>query len=159
MRYGKINGGRIVYAPRVVRMKDGAVVVNPKATQYAAAVDGPWLPVVDERPTTDEDHIAVPTGWEERDGAVRRLYEIRERPPRPPRTFSKLKVVAALTNAGAWQQVKAWIEGAGLYDLYLAAQDFAEDNGYFVQGKTALQSALGWTDEQVEKILSAAEVR
>lgn len=80
MSYGKIENGRIVHAPRVVRMKDGSVVVNPKAAHYAAAVDGPWLPVVDERPTTDEAHVAVPTGWEERDGAVRRVYEVRERP-------------------------------------------------------------------------------
>ena len=79
-------------------------------------------------------------------------------PPPPPRTFSKLRIVAALTKAGVWSQVKAYIEQAGLYDLYLAAQDFAEDNEYFTQGKTALQSALGWTDEQVEAILQEATV-
>lgn len=70
-----------------------------------------------------------------------------------PRRFSKLKVVAALTQAGVWPQVKAWIEQNGLYDLYLAAQDFAEDNAYFKTGKAQLQSVLGWTDAQIEALL------
>lgn len=73
-----------------------------------------------------------------------------------PRVFSKLKVVAALMQAGVWAQVKAYIEQEGLYDLYLAAQEFAEDNEYFTRGKTALQTALGWTDEQVEAVLAAS---
>lgn len=90
--------------------------------------------------------------------AIELRYRIDDAPQRPPRTFSKLKVVTALTQAGVWPQVKAWIEQAGLYDLYLAAQDFAEDNEYFTQGRAALQTALGWTDEQVEAVLAAAEV-
>ena len=70
-----------------------------------------------------------------------------------PRRFSKLKVVDALTQAGAWPQVKAWIEQNGLYDLYLAAQEFAEDNPHFISGKAALAALLGWTDAQVEDLL------
>ena len=57
-------------------------------------------------------------------------------------------------KAGVWQQVKTYIEQAGLYDLYLAANDFREDNEYFIKGKTVLQPLLGWTDEQVEALLS-----
>ena len=76
-----------------------------------------------------------------------------------PRTFSKLRIVAALTNAGVWAQVKQYIEREGLYDLYLAAQDFREDNEYFTQGRTALQTALGWTDGQVEAVLAEAELK
>ena len=74
-------------------------------------------------------------------------------PPPPPRIFSKLKFVSALRSRDLWDLVKSYIESAGLYDLYLAAQEFKEDNAYFVQGKTALQTALGLTDEQVEEIL------
>ena len=70
------------------------------------------------------------------------------------RRFSKLKVVAALMKAGVWLQVKAWIEEKGLYDLYLVAQEFAEDNEYFAQGLVALKPVVGWTDEQVEALLS-----
>lgn len=72
------------------------------------------------------------------------------------RVFSKLKVVVALTKAGVWPQVKAWIEANGLYDLYLAAQEFAEDNDYFAQGLAALKPVVGWTAAQVEAVLAAS---
>lgn len=75
-----------------------------------------------------------------------------------PRTFSKLKIVAALTNAGVWEAVKQLLIERGFYDLFLAAQDFRSDNKYFDQGKTSLQTALGWTDEQVEAVLAEAEI-
>ena len=71
-----------------------------------------------------------------------------------PRIFSKMKVVAALTQAGVWPQVKAWIEERGLYDLYLAAQEFREDDPDFAAGKAALKAQLGWTDEKVAAILA-----
>jgi hypothetical protein len=116
----------------------------------------PYLPVVDNPPTTDADHYAVATGWVRDGDTWKRVYEVRKYPPAPPRVFSKLKVVAALMQANVWTQVKAYIEQAGLYDLYLAAQEFAEDDEYFTQGKAALQSELGWTDEQVERVLDAA---
>ena len=74
----------------------------------------------------------------------------------PYRTFSKLKIVAALQNLGVWPQVKSWIETNQLYDLYLAAQDFAENNTHFCQGLTALKSLLGMSAEQIEEILSSA---
>lgn len=156
MKYGKLKNGKVEYAGKAIRLDDGSVVVAPKEADLLAAN---YLPVVDEKPETDARHYAAPTGWEERDGAIRRTYEIREKPPRPPRTFSKLRIVAALTKAGVWAQVKSYIEQAGLYDLYLAAQDFAEDNEYFTQGKSQLQTALGWTDEQVEEILEKATIR
>ena len=53
--------------------------------------------------------------------------------------------------------LKQYIIDAGLYDLYLAAQDFREDNEYFLQGKSVLMSQLGWDNAQAEAILSAAE--
>lgn len=74
------------------------------------------------------------------------------------RTFSKLRIVAALTTAGVWDSVKQLLIERGFYDLFLAAQDFREDNEYFANGKAALQSALGWTDEQVEAVLAASAI-
>lgn len=73
-----------------------------------------------------------------------------------PRTFSKLRIVAALTTAGVWDAVKQLLIERGLYDLFLAAQDFAEDNQYFKSGLGILQAQLGWTDEQVEAVLAAS---
>lgn len=151
-KYAKLTeSGALQYAPNAVRTKT-ATVLNPSAATYKAAG---WLPVVNKPPTgVPEGKHAEPRGWKTTDGAIRRIYEIVDDPPPPPRIFSKLKVVAALTKAGVWPEVKEWIERAGLYDLYLAAQDFAEDNGYFVQGLAALKPVVGWTDEQVEALLA-----
>ena len=71
-----------------------------------------------------------------------------------PRVFSKLKLVTALMTLGYWTKVKAWIEAQGLTDLYLAAQDVAEDNPYFKQGLAAVKKELGVTDAQAEEVLS-----
>lgn len=80
--------------------------------------------------------------------------------PQPsPRTFSKLRVVQALMQEGVWPQVKAWIEQQGLYDLYLAAQVFSDDNPQYMAGLAALQQALGWSDEKVAALLDETEVR
>ena len=49
---------------------------------------------------------------------------------------------------------KTWIEEKGLYDHYLAAQDFAEDNEFFLRGKSELQELARLSDEQIEAILS-----
>ena len=163
MNYGTVIDNRLQLAPNWMIL-NGAMVTNPKAEHFAAwnavrAENGlpPYLPVVDERPTTDAAHYAVATGWT-RDGETwRRVYEVREVPPPPPRTFSKLRIVAALTQAGIWDSVKQLLIERGLYDLFLAAQDFREDNEYFENGKAALQTALGWTDAQVEQVLAAAE--
>lgn len=78
--------------------------------------------------------------------------------PGGPRTFSKLRLVAALMDAGLWERVKAYIEGAGLYDLYLAAQTFREDDQRFAPAFAALKEQLGVTDEQAEAILEAARI-
>lgn len=160
--YGTIIDNQLHPAPRAF-MLHGAMVTNPKAEHFTAlneerAKQGlpPYLPIVDEPPTTDAAHYAVATGWA-RDGETwRRVYEVHEVPPPPPRTFSKLRIVAALTTAGVWDSVKQLLNERGLYDLFLAAQDFREDNEYFVQGKAALQQALEWTDEQVEAVLAAS---
>ena len=163
MNYGTVIDNQLHPAPRAFMLR-GAMVTNTKAEHFAAlneerAKQGlpPYLPVVDERPTTDAAHYAVPTGWAEQGGEIVPQYEVRELPPPPPRTFSKLRIVAALTTAGVWESVKQLLIERGLYDLFLAAQDFREDNEYFENGKAALQTALGWTDEQVEAVLAAAE--
>jgi hypothetical protein len=163
MNYGTLIDNQLHPAPRAF-MLHGAMVTNPKAEHFAAwnearAKQGlpPYLPVVDERPSTDATHYAVPVGWLELYDRIEREYDVRAYPPPPPRVFSKLRIVAALTSAGVWDAVKQLLIERGLYDLFLAAQDFREDNEYFENGKAALQSELGWTDAQVEAVLAASE--
>ena len=152
---------RLTPAPKYATI-DGAAVINPTREQ-CAQMEPPAYPLgTSPAPTPPEGKIPVPDGYEPADTPDgkewRQAWRYEDAPPPPPRQFSKLKIVAALMGVGVWEQVKAYIEQAGLYDLYLAAQDFAEDNEYFTQGKTALQAQLGWTDEQVEAILAQAVI-
>lgn len=85
--YGTLENGTLHPAPRAF-MLNGAMVTNPKDEHFAALnaereKEGlpPYLPIVDEPPTTDPAHYAVATGWM-RDGETwRRVYEVREVPP------------------------------------------------------------------------------
>lgn len=78
--------------------------------------------------------------------------------PPKPRTFSKYKVVRTLTEMGLWNSVRDYIVEKGLYDLFMVAQDFKEDDKYFVEGLGLLKTKLNISDEQVAEILKACEV-
>ena len=163
MNYGTVIDNTLHPAPRAF-MLHGAMVTNPKAEHFDAlneelAKQGlpPYLPIVDERPTTDAAHYSVATGWTRDGNTWRRVYEVRELPPPPSRTFSKYRLVSALMQAGVWPQVKDWIESVpGAYDLYLAAEDISEDEQLLKDGIGEMKKLLGWTDEQVEAVLAAS---
>ena len=156
MKYGKLKDGKVEYAGKVIRLDDGSMVVAPKGADLLAAH---YLPVVDEKPTTDDAHYAAPTGWEEREGTIRRTYEVREIPPRPPRTFDKYRLVDALMKAGAWERVKAWLQAQeGAWDRIVMAPDISEDEPLLAQGIAAVKELLSWTDAQVEAVLAQAAV-
>lgn len=141
------------FAPDVLEI-NGRKVYNPKAVHCKIAG---YLPLSYDWPVDPpEGKHYERTGKIEPNGddGYRWTYRLVDNPPPAPRVFSKLKCVAALMEAGVWHEVKNYIEGAGLYDLYLAAQDFREDNPYFISGKAQLMTSLGWTEEQAEALLS-----
>lgn len=144
--------------PNYIVLADGAIVVNPSAAQYAALRDAYPKGEDAPMPTPPEGKVVEYGGYELGDGdnLWHKQWVVVDAPPPPPRTFSKLRIVAALTTAGVWDAVKQLLIDRGLYDLFLAAQDFAEDNDYFKNGKAALQTALGWSDAQVEAVLAAS---
>ena len=151
--FGRLNAetGEIEYAPTSLTI-GGRLVMNPQAAHYAQAGYLPVENAAPSEPAPDGYHYEA-RGYDEDESRIWRVYETVANPPAPPRTFSKLKCVAALMEAGLWGTVKGYIEQAGLYDLYLAAQDFREDNEYFVRGEAALMESLSLTDNQVEAIL------
>lgn len=154
MRYGKLENGNVEYAGKVIRLDDGSVVVAPKEADLLAAH---YLPVVDEKPTTDDAHYAAPTGWVEQDGAVRRIYEIREKPPRPPRRFDPYRLQEALIREGVWSRVRAWLQSdQDNWDRWLKAPDIDEDEPLFAAAVEAAKTGFGWTDEKIESVLSRA---
>lgn len=139
-------------AKRVIVI-DGKTMILGNPADFAKFLNA--YPIeVDNPPTTDEYHHAVPDGYDLKDGKWVRKWRVEELPPPPPRTFSKLKVVRLLTEMGIWLKVRDYIVAKGLYDLFLAAQDFREDDPDFAEGKAALKTQLGWTDEKVEEILA-----
>ena len=177
-KYGKLTDGQIVYAPGSLDT-DAGKLMNPTEASYLAAG---WKKVVDEPPAPNEGCTVEPSGWTETDTTLTRVYKQvampapapdaggdgggtlsgggrdSDMPPAPlpvgKRIFSKLKLVAALKAADKWVLVKTWLEEKAYYDYYLAAQNFAEDNALFVEGRNAIKGYLGMTDEQIETILS-----
>ena len=85
------------------------------------------------------------------------------------RVFSKLYLELALFKAGLLSAVDAFIDSQVISNdqgqtmplrrAYDTALTFSEDNEYFSQFKTALQTQLGLTDEQIEAILSQCKAK
>lgn len=133
---------------------DGAFVCGTLPREYLATLG--YYPLVETPAPDPATGCHVEPRYALEGGEVVQSWAQVENPPPGPRVFSKLKIVSALMAANLWDQAKAYIEGAGLYDLYLAAVTFREDNPYFAQGLAALQAALGVPDVQVEEILAAS---
>lgn len=161
-KFGKLVNGRLVYAPNMVA-HDGRSYINPKEPDYLKADDGPWYPVESLPPPSTppaEGYHYTRNEWvfdEELKRIVPQYVQIENHPP-PPRTFSKLKITAALMKIEKWLPVRDYLVQSGMYDLYLAAQDFKEDDEFFVKGLTELKAKFGMSDEEVEAILKEGVV-
>lgn len=158
-RYGKLNNGRLVYAPRTLRDGD-RYIVAPTHAEYVVLG---WLPVVDTPPSepAPEGYHWAPTGWKEEMLKIVRTYTAIENPPAPPRKFSKLKLYAILEGMGLWGALETWlktqtVEGVNAFTAFSLAQDLSEDYPGWDQYLAAAKAALGVTDDKVELILEAA---
>lgn len=149
--FGKLlQDGTLEYAPEAYN-HNGADYLHPTADDYKAV--GYLLIVFTSPPTAPEGKCWVADGYEVVGEEIHNKWKLVD-DILPPRVFSKMKVVAELSKMNVWNQVKAWIEQNGLYDLYLAAQNFSEDNQNFKDGIGALKSELHLSDQDVEGILS-----
>lgn len=157
--YGQLKDGalsgdvELTYADDKL-MIDGTVVLEPTAEQYA---DIGFLPIIDNPPAPEEGCYVEADGWIVEDGKIVRQYKqvpIPE-PPAPVYEYSKLAILVQIKQLGYWEQVKTWIQNAGLYDEYLACQSFKSDNPYFKQGLEAIKQAIPeLTDEVIEQVLN-----
>ena len=167
MKYGKLVDGQIAYAPDSLDTDEGRKM-NPSEASYLAAG---WKRVVDDPPAPEDGCTVEVSGWTDDGTTLTKVYKQIAMPASPSgggqgadtpaeplpvgkRIFSKLKLVAALKAADKWVLVKTWLEEKAYYDYYLAAQNFAEDNELFVEGRAAIKNYLGVTDEYIEAILS-----
>lgn len=93
---------------------------------------------------------------------VRQRYEfvpIPHAPPPPPRVFSKLYLILALQNRGLYEQFKAMLEGCGLTDLWIAANEISEAFPGFAEYLLQARTALYLTSDEAEDILAEAVAR
>ena len=150
--YGKLVAGEVEFAPAKITKDDGTVVMSPSAETYLAAG---WKRIVDDPPEAQEGCSVEVSGWDETADSIVRIYKQVPVEPSPakPRVFSKLKLVSALKAADKWVLVKTWIEERGLWDYYLAAQNFREDNEMFSNAVVAIKEYARMSDEDVEAIL------
>ena len=146
--------------PRYIVTIDGRTIVNPIAEQYATLREAYQKGDDAPKPEPQEGKVVEYGGYAlGEDSKWHKQWVLVDAPPKPPRTFSKYKLVAALMQAEVWPQVKAWIESVpGAYDLYLAAEDISEDEPLLAQGIAAVKELLSWTDEQVEAVLAQAAI-
>lgn len=86
---------------------------------------------------------------------VRSWAEVQDPPP-PPRSLSKRRLYRALSAAGIWEPVKAYMESVGAWTDFDLATTLDEDDPLIVAAVAALRQSLGLSDEQVEAILTAS---
>lgn len=138
---------------------DGRMIVHPSAEMCATIHAYPRGESV--TPTPPEGKIAVPDGYELSSEGWAQKWRYVDAPAPAPRTFSKLKLYAALTNAGLWDALKTWLEsqtvqGVNAWIAFSLAQDISEDYPLFEPWLAAAKSTLSITDEEAEAILAAS---
>ena len=138
---------------------DGRTILAPKAAHYARVG---YLPLSSDYPVDPpQGKHYERTGKIEPDGAgdYRWVYRLVDDPPPPPRTFSKLKLYAALSAANLWDTLKAWLEaqtyeGMNAWEAFSLAQELAEDHPMFAKWFSAAKTALGVDDATAEELLT-----
>ena len=96
------------------------LIMNPKRLSYLQAG---WKfldlqPFVDPPPEGSEYRITNYTETATDIQAVFKLVPVVS----PPRTFSKLRLVTALTERGLWAAIRDWLDETGYYDLFATAR-------------------------------------
>ena len=159
--FGKLTGGELNYAPRSLVI-DGREIWNPRAETYAQAG---YLPVVDAAPSEPprEGYHWTPDGWEERDGAIRRVYVEVANPPPPPRRWTRLSIKTALATAGMLDAARQFLSATEIATGYTAWEaltdcDYIEEFYGGAEAWNALLDgaavALGKTRAEIDAFLA-----
>ena len=160
--FGKLTGGELTYAPRSIVI-DGREIWNPRAETYARAG---YLIVVEASPSDppSEGYHWAPDSWEERDGAIRRVWREEATPPPPPRRWTRLSIKTALAQAGILPPVYGFLQTVEIANGYMAWEalsdcDYVEEGYGGAEAWNALLDgaavALGKTREEIDAFLDA----
>ena len=148
--YAKLSGGKLQYAPSTLTTPNG-IIMNPKRLSYLQAG---WKFLDLQAPAeAPEGKEYVISGYTETATDIRAIYKLVPLNP-PPRTYSKLRLIAALSKRNLWQQVRDWLIETDLYDLFLAANDFREDHPQFAAALSAAQTRFHLTPSETAAILA-----
>ncbi len=148
--YGRIVNGRLEYAPSSLVTPSG-VTVNPTAATYRKAG---WLRV-EPVPPPPEGYTNAISGYTWGDETITPI--VKNIPiETPPRTFSKLKLVTALTERNLWQAVKDWLDETGYGDFFIAAQNIREDHPAFKLALAAARTRFSLPESEIAAILSSS---
>lgn len=156
--FGKVVDHELQYAPDAVR-NGGRIIIHPDAEGYATAEDGPWLPIVDEPPTTPprEGYHWEAEGWAEAEGRIVCQYAEVADPPPPPRTFRRSWLAQWIRDAGKWDAFAAFLAAPAAADLAFLWEyctEFDEDNASWPAALAAIKTALALTDAEAEAMLA-----
>ena len=156
--------GQPVYAPRYAITVNGRRVYNPKDKHYRLAG---YKSVIDELPTDfetpDGKHYEA-TGWAEIEGAIHRVYELRDNPPPAPRRWTRLSIKTALAQAGMLDAARQFLSASEIATGYTAWEaltdcDYIEEGYPDAEKWNALldgaAQALGKTREEIDAFLDA----
>lgn len=153
-----INQTTISTNPPRSAVIDGAQVVGQLPEPYLNS-QGWYRLETTPAPETQDGYHAEPRYAYDNDETPTRIlqtWEVVQDAPPPPRSLSKRKLYRALSAAGIWEQVKAYMESVGAWTDFDLATTLDEDDPLIVAAVAALKQSLGLTDEQVEAILAAS---
>ena len=159
--FGKLTGGELAYAPRSLVI-DGREIWNPRAETYARAG---YLPVKEASPSDPprEGYHYTPDGWEERDGAIRRVWREEANPPPPPRRWTRLDILTALGESDMFDAAFAYLNSIEVKPhitawLGLNTANYIEEGYPNAEKWNALldgaASALGKTRAEIDAFLA-----
>ena len=159
--FGKLIEGALAYAPRSLVI-DGREIWNPRAETYAQAG---FLPVVEASPSDPprEGYHYAPDGWEERDGAIRRVWREEANPPPPPRRWTRLSIKTALAKAGMLDAARQYLSAIQIATGYTAwealtdcdyIEEFYPDDVHWDEILEGATIALGKTRAEIDAFLA-----
>ena len=148
--YGKLVNGAIIHAPSSLDTPSG-LIMNPKRLSYLQAG---WKFLDIQPPADPPDGMEyVISGYTETATDIQAVFKLVP-VVLPPRTFSKLKLVIALTHRGKWAALRDWLNETGYGDLFDAAQDFREDHPQFAAALTAARTRFSLPDSEIAALLA-----
>lgn len=148
--YARLTGGKLQYAPSTLITPQG-IIMNPKRLSYLQAG---WKLLDLQTPAeAPEGKEYVISGYTETQTDIRPVFKLIAH-NLPPRIFSKLRLVTALTKRGIWAAFRDWLTETNLYDLFLAANDFREDHPQFAAALSAAQTRFHLTPSETAAILA-----